>query len=106
MGQGINGTVDYNDQVVQGATVRQFAKDGYQIQKETTTANDGGFEFIVDAGEYDLTATKGENLGYITDVTTKDQFTQAISPWLRGQGNRQINRPKWPGSEWRRRCFH
>jgi len=79
--EGIKGTVIMKSQPVEGATVKLFAKDGYEILEETTTDKDGKYEFAAADGIYDLTAAKEGNVGYASDVTVVEgnATTQELS---------------------------
>jgi uncharacterized repeat protein (TIGR02543 family) len=77
--EGIKGTVLKDGLVVSGASVKLFAKDGYEVLKEYTTNSEGKYEFAVASGEYDLTAAQEDCLGYASGVTVTKDTTRDIS---------------------------
>lgn len=74
----IEGSVTVDGKVVDGATVKLFEKDSFEVKSETKTDKAGKYSFKVASGSYDLTAQKGSDLGYLSDVATgKDSSSTA-----------------------------
>lgn len=83
--EGIKGSILKDGQPVSGVLVKLFARDGYEVLKEFTTSSDGKYEFAATPGEYDLTASKEDNLGCASGITvTKENTTNRDISLVKG----------------------
>ena len=65
---GVMGQVTLDGNPVEGAVVNLFAKDGKQVLQSMLTGKDGNYQFKVNPGTYDLTATKDKYVAYAAGV--------------------------------------
>lgn len=67
--EGISGKVTMDGQPVVGASIKLYDKVNYEPIKEMKTDENGRYEFVLPIGIYDITASKGKNIGYAVDIS-------------------------------------
>ena len=73
---------EYNDVVVDGASITIYDKEGNKID-ETTTDNNGGYEFTgIIVGDYDLVVEKNGYETYTIDVTVEGNETVSFDIYM------------------------
>ncbi|SFH07157.1 Carboxypeptidase regulatory-like domain-containing protein [Desulfotomaculum arcticum] len=74
----IEGKVTFNDKAVEGAEVHVFKAGSFEVLGETKTDKDGKYKVVLDAGDYDITASTDQQVAYIDSVKiTNNQISTA-----------------------------
>ena len=69
--------VTANGKALDKATVNIFVDGTYEVFKTGTTNSQGIFGLELEKGTYNITATKGKQVGFADKVTVKDHETTA-----------------------------